>query len=69
MQLAGLPYADPPRARATVHSAESDGLAAAAAIAAASFSAVIDTHRSKLFIVSRTFHDSAAFGAADGSAA
>jgi hypothetical protein len=64
-----LPYADPPRARASLHRVESDGLAAAAAIAAASFSAVIDTHRSKMFVVSRPFPVRARFGAADGSTA
>ena len=60
-----LPDADPPRARSFVRRLESDGLAAAAAIAAASFSAVIDTHRPKMFVLSLQ----ARFGAADGSAA
>jgi len=47
-----------------VHRFESDGLAAAAACAAASFTAVIDTHRPKMFVLS--LHDQPAFGAADG---
>ena len=67
MQRPRLPSADPPRARAIVHRFESDGLAAAAACAAASFTAVIDTHRPKMFVLS--LHDQPAFGAADGSTA
>ena len=55
MQRPRLPYADPPRARASLHRAESDGLAAAAAFAAASFFAVIDTHRPKMFVLSSPF--------------
>jgi len=51
-----------------VHRFESDGLAAAAACAAASFTAVIDTHRPKMFVLSLHDHQPA-FGAADGSTA
>ena len=69
IQRPRLPSADPPRARAIVHRFESDGLAAAAACAAASLTAVIDTHRPKMFVVSRPFPVRARFGAADGSTA
>ena len=55
MQRPRLPYADPPRARSSLHRVESDGLAAAAAFAAASFFAVIDTHRPKMFVLSCPF--------------
>jgi hypothetical protein len=51
-----------------MHRVESDGLAAAAAIAAASFCAVIDTHLNS-FLFSRRFRVRARFGAADGSTA
>jgi hypothetical protein len=64
-----LPNADPPRASASVNRVESDGLAAAAAIAAASFSAVIDTHRPNLFVFARLVEVPSVFGAADGSTA
>lgn len=50
-----LSYSDPPRARAALHRAESDGLAAAAAFAAASFFAVNDTHLPNTFFLSSPF--------------
>ena len=55
MQRPRLSYADPPRARYALHRAESDGLAAAAACAVASFFAVNDTHLPKVLDLSRPF--------------
>jgi hypothetical protein len=48
---------------------EGDGLAAAAACAAARLFAVIDTHLPEMVVLSRPSHDRVAFGAADGSTA
>jgi hypothetical protein len=47
----------------------SDGLAAAAACAAARLFAVIDTHLLEMVVLSRPSHDRAGVGAADGSTA
>ena len=55
MQRPRLSYADPPRARSVLQRVASDGLAAAAAFAAASFFAVNDTHRPKMFVLSSPF--------------